>query len=204
MKLQEALRQISDIRLQLARSERFRGYRSAQRDFRVPGDRGGAFQAVLIVEPMEQLPRFLTLWVSVALVSSAICYGDVWLRYRKSSGLLHRETTYLALGQFLPCVVAGALLTIVLARWQPQVAWALPGLWAILFSMGILASWRLLPPAIFGVAVYYLGAGLTMLSVASGPYALSPWQMPLLFGVGQLLGAAVLLLSERERVGEAQ
>ena len=36
----------------------------------------------------------------------------------------------------------------------------LPGLWQILFSLGVFASCRLLPRATFGVAVFYLVAGL--------------------------------------------
>jgi len=55
-----------------------------------------------------------------------------------------------------------------------------------------------LPPAIFGVACYYLISGLLAVSLAGGRFALSPWIMPLLFGVGQFLTAAVLFLSERQ------
>ena len=73
----------------------------------------------------------------------------------------------------------------------------LPGLWAILFSMGLFASWRLLPPAMFGVAIYYLASGLIVLACSNEHNLLSPWAMPMLFGVGQLLTAVVLLMSER-------
>ena len=60
--------------------------------------------------------------------------------YRRSSGPLHKETTYLALGQFFPCLVAGGLLTFLIAWTEPDVGWMLPGLWALLFSMGVFAS----------------------------------------------------------------
>jgi hypothetical protein len=205
MELQEALQQISAIRHQLARSEQFRGYRAAPAAFSgLLAFVAGALQAAFIAEPMERLDQYLTLWTVVAVVSGGICFIDVWLRYRSSAGLLHQETTHLALGQFCPCLVAGALLTVVVARSTPQVAWILPGLWAILFSMGLFASWRLVPRGIFGVAVYYLASGLCAVSWSGEQFALSPWTMPLLFGVGQLLTAVVLLLSERERTGGAQ
>ncbi len=68
----------------------------------------------------------------------------------------------------------------------------LPGLWQIFFSLGIFASCRLLARATFWVAVFYLGTGLTVLALARGEAALSPWAMGLPFGVGQLLAAAVL------------
>jgi hypothetical protein len=203
MELREALVQISAIRHQMARSEQFRGYRAAPTALSgLLVFAAGTLQAVWIDEPMEQLGRYLTLWIAVAGVSQALCLGDVWRRYRRSAGLLHQETTHLALGQFFPCVVAGGLLTLVIARSVPDAAWMLPGLWAILFSMGLFASWRLLPRAIFGVAVYYLVSGLYAVSLGSGEYLLSPWTMPLLFGVGQLLTAAVLLLSERKQSEE--
>lgn len=200
MELHEALLQISAIRRQLARSEQFRGYRAAP--VAVSGMlaiSAGALQAALISDPIDRLSAYLTLWIAVAAISLTICLGDVWLRYRKSAGRLRHETTQLALEQFFPCLIAGGLLTLVIVRSAPHAAGMLPGLWAVLFSMGLFASWRLLPRAIFGVAVYYLASGLCALSLAGGPAALAPWTMPALFGVGQLLTAGVLLLSERER-----
>jgi hypothetical protein len=94
--------------------------------------------------------------------------------------------------QFFPCLVAGALLTLVLARSAPQCVWMLPGLWQVLYGLGIFASCRLLPRPIFGVAAFYLLAGLSTLAMAQDDRALSPWAMGLPFGIGQLLAAAVL------------
>lgn len=200
MELHEALTQISAIRQQLARSEQFRGYRAAA----LSGSlalAAGVLQAEFISEPMEHLDRYLTLWIAVALISLAICLADIWMRSRRSAGLLHQETMHLALEQFFPCLVAGGLLTVVIARFAPTAAWMLPGLWAILFSMGLFASWRLLPRAMFAVAVYFMASGLFAVAWGNGQHKLSPWAMPLLFGVGQLLAAGVLLLSERKRTG---
>jgi hypothetical protein len=68
----------------------------------------------------------------------------------------------------------------------------LPGLWQVLYSLGIFASCRLLPRATFGVALFYLAAGLTSLTLARGDAAFSPWAMGLSFGIGQFLAAGVL------------
>ncbi|HEY8504955.1 MAG TPA: hypothetical protein VIL46_10260, partial [Gemmataceae bacterium] len=88
------------------------------------------------------------------------------------------------------------------ARHAPQSAWMLPGLWQILFSLGVFASCRLLPRAVFGVAVFYLFSGLAVLIVAQGEHALSPWAMGLPFGVGQFGAAAVLYWTlERNHAG---
>ena len=70
--------------------------------------------------------------------------------------------------------------------------WMLPGLWELIFSLGVFASCRFLPRQMFAVGVWYLACGLTCLMAASGSKALSPWEMGIPFGVGQLLVAVVL------------
>jgi hypothetical protein len=205
MELHEALTQISVIRHQLARSERFHGYRAA------PAAASGLLaclaglgQSQWISDAMLQLDHYLILWFCVALISLITCWGDVWWRYRGSRGDLRRETTHLALEQFFPCLVAGGLLTVVIFRFARDVAWMLPGLWAIAFSLGLFASWRLLPAALFAVAFYFLAGGTFALTWAATTRTLSPWTMPLLFGVGQFASAAVLLLSERNQPSETK
>ena len=68
----------------------------------------------------------------------------------------------------------------------------LPGLWQLIFSLGVFASCRFLPRQMFAVGVWYLAAGLFCLVAESAARALSPWEMGIPFGVGQLLVAAVL------------
>ena len=95
----------------------------------------------------------------------------------------------------MPAVVAGGLVTYVLVSTAPDSVWLLPGLWQVLFSLGVFASCRLLPRAVFAVAVFYMIAGMLSLVWTRGDAALSPWAMGLPFGVGQLLAAAVLYLT---------
>jgi peptidoglycan/LPS O-acetylase OafA/YrhL len=99
-----------------------------------------------------------------------------------------------AVEQFLPAGVAGALLTAVLLRYAPQSLWMLPGLWQIVFGLGVFASCRFLPRSMLAVGVWYLAAGLCCLAFASGGQAMAPWTMGVPFCVGQLLVAGVLLL----------
>ena len=105
---------------------------------------------------------------------------------RRSTSPLTREVTWLAVEQFLPAVVAGGLLTYALTTVAPESVWLLPGLWQVLFSLGVFASCRLLPRATFGVGIFYMAAGLMSLVWALGEAALSPWAMGLPFGIGQL------------------
>jgi hypothetical protein len=192
MELREALSQIAEIRQQMARTEVFRGYRSVPVAFSgVLAWATAIAQALWIPEPTRDVRSYLFLWIGAAAVGIAAAAVEMVLRARHSSGWA-REQTWLAVEQFLPCVVAGGLTTLVIARSAESIVWVLPGLWSILFSLGIFASRRLLPRATFGVAIYYLVAGLTCFALAQGDRALSPWAMGIPFGGGQLLAAAVL------------
>ncbi|MFO0892025.1 MAG: hypothetical protein U0790_23175 [Isosphaeraceae bacterium] len=193
MELQEALTQITEIRLQMARTEVFRGYRAVPAAFS-----GGValvaavVQGIVIPDPLQRINVYLGIWIGAALISGMSAVLEMAWRSRHSSSPLTRELTHLALEQFCPCLVAGALLTMVLIRSAPQCLWALPGLWQVLYSLGIFASCRLLPRWMFGIAVFYLLGGLMTLAFAQGEHALTPWAMGLPFCVGQFLAAAVL------------
>jgi hypothetical protein len=78
----------------------------------------------------------------------------------------------------------------------------LPGLWQIVFSLGIFASCRSLPRPMLAAAVWYLACGLAVLALANGSAAFSPLAMALPFGIGQLLIAVILYASVGERDAE--
>jgi hypothetical protein len=193
MELRDALTQITEIRLHLARTEVFRGYRAMPVAFS-----GGVallaalIQGVTISEPAGQIGSYLSLWIGAAVVSGLAAGLEMMIRARNAATPVTRELTWLAIEQFCPCLVAGALVTVVLVRAAPESLWMLPGLWQIFYGLGIFASCRLLPKPTFWVAVFYLGTGLTVLALARDTAALSPWTMGLPFGAGQLLAAAVL------------
>jgi hypothetical protein len=100
--------------------------------------------------------------------------------------------TLRAVEHFLPCIVVGALVTMCIYRGAPQVAWMLPGLWSLIFSLGIFASYRLLPSQAFWVGLYYALCGCGCLLWGQGEHAFSPWLMAISFGGGQSLAATIL------------
>lgn len=193
MELRDALSQIAEIRSRVAAAERFRGYRA------VPVALTGVlaviaalFQPLLVPNPTDQVDGYLGLWLGTAGVAAAVAGSGIWLRHRRTADRLTKQLTWLAVGQFAPCLFAGAVVTLIVIRHAPQHAPLLPGLWQVFFSLGVFASCRLLPRAIAGVGVVYLLAGAVNLALASGPDALHPWAMGLPFGLGQLLTAALL------------
>lgn len=193
MELRDALSQIAEIRTRVAAAERFRGYRAGP--VAVTGliaVVAAAVQPLLVPNPAVQVAEYLWLWLTTAGVAGAVAGSGIWLRHRCTTDRLTKQLTWLAVGQFAPCLIAGAVATVVLLRHAPQHAALLPGLWQMFFSLGVFASFRLLPRAIAAVGVVYLVAGAVNLSQAEGPHAFSPLAMGLPFGLGQLLTAAVL------------
>jgi hypothetical protein len=149
-------------------------------------------QAITIPDPMQQYPTYLALWIGAAVISGGSAVMEMVIRARNAGSSLSREQTALVMEQFLPCLAAGALVTLVLARSAPGSVWILPGLWQVFYSLGIFATSRLLPRPMSAVAVFYAACGATVLATSQGEWALNPLAMALPFGLGQFLAAAVL------------
>ena len=199
MELREALTQIAEIRARVAETERFRGYRA------VPVAASGlvalvagVLQSRLALDPNGDLREYLTLWVSAAIAAAIAAGSGIWLRFHSGLDRLAREMTWLAVGQFAPCLVAGAMVTVAIVRHAPEHSALLPGLWQVFFSLGVFASCRLLPKAIALIGVFYLAAGIFNLTHSGDALALSPWVMAVPFAVGQF-GTAALLYWNLER-----
>jgi len=191
--LRQALDDINAIRTQVARGTQFRGY--GPLSVAASGILAllvAAAQSRWMAGSVHDLKLFLGVWISTAAVALFLSALETIFRVRRVHSGLALEMIQAAAEQFLPCIVVGVLLTAVLMRVAPQDAWMLPGLWEVIFSLGVFASCRFLPRQMFGVGAWYLVAGLVGLLVASGRHALSPWAMGVPFGVGQLLVAAVL------------
>src|SRR5437868_4085744 len=138
MDLHEALAQISEIRQQVARTETFRGYRAAPVAFSgIVACLAAASQYTLIPQPAEDPFGYLGLWIGAALLSIVVTGLTMLLYCKQSTSSLTRTNMKLAVGQFLPSVVAGGLVTVALFQQAAQCLWMLPGLWSIFFSLGI-------------------------------------------------------------------
>jgi hypothetical protein len=196
MEVRQALTQVSEIREHLARTEVFRGYRSLTVGFSgLVGLTAAAAQAFWLPKPTDRLGAYLVLWIGAASINVAVVGVEIWSRARRARLALTRRTTIFAVEQFLPSLVAGGLLTIVIVQRASQSVWMLPGLWALLFSLGVFASCRLLPRAVSIAGMWYLVCGVLALAWGQGEAALSPWIMGITFGVGQLLTAVILHLT---------
>lgn len=201
--LDDALADISAIRTQIARSSLFQGYGPATvAATGVLAIIAAFVQAALLPAPLGALESYLALWIGAACVGMALTGIEMVVRARRLHGDLANEMLTAAVEQFLPALGVGALLTVVLAARPADTAWLLPGLWQIVFALGVFASRRFLPGGIFWVGGWYLLSGLTALMIARGAHALAPATMGIGFGVGQLLTAALLYRARDEGEGD--
>jgi hypothetical protein len=201
--LSQALAEISAIRAQVARDTQFRGYGPAS--IAVSGVLAllvAAAQTHWSREIGGEAIKFLAVWAGTAVVAVTLTAGETIIRARRVHSGFASAMIQAAVEQFFPALIVGVLLTAVLLRAAPQQLWMLPGLWELIFSLGVFASCRFLPRQMFAVGVWYLACGLTCLMAASGAKSLSPWEMGIPFGVGQLLVAVVLQYCFEESVEE--
>ena len=169
MELRDALEQVAEIRRHMARTEVFRGYRAVPVAFSgVLAWAAAFYQALWIRNPVSNGDTYLRLWVGSAILSAIVAGTEMIARGRLVRSPLSRGITWLAVEQFLPSLMAGGVITVAIVRAGEDYLWLLPGLWAVLFGLGIFASCRLLPRATYAVAFYYLIAGFPRTDVRQG------------------------------------
>jgi hypothetical protein len=197
--LHKALGDIASIREDLARSTQFRGYGPATLAATgLLAAMAALVQNRYVPYPAQHPLTYLRVWATLAAVSAALTAAQMITRTRRMHSGLSNQMLRQAVEQFLPALGAGVLLTLVLLRhYSPATFWMLPGLWQVVFSLGVFASCRFLPRPMLAAGVWYLCCGLACLEFGNSR-ALSPWTMCLAFGGGQLLIAAILFFTSQE------
>ncbi len=189
MELNKAISQISEIHAQVLRSEVFRGYRALPMAITSCLAAVTAVLQATLLKPAT-LEEGLWLWIGYAAVCGAICGADLlahcWIRGRH-----FREQAVLVVSQFVPALVAGIVVTAVLMP-PAEGGTLLPGLWALIFALGIFSSLPYLPRALVWVAAFYLVAGGLILWSAGSDAVPIHWSLGATFMLGQAAVASVL------------
>ncbi|HEV2514590.1 MAG TPA: hypothetical protein VGV07_05035 [Devosia sp.] len=189
--LDKALADIVEIKSRLAQSSEFLGLGpAALATSGVLAFAVAALQSVLpgAAEPMA----YFTGWVLTAIVAVALIGAEMLRRAQRHHAGLADQMIREAVLNFVPAGVTGAALLAFFARFAAGQLWLIPGLWLILVALGIFAAARSLPRAIALAGAWYLLSGFTVLLLAAGDHALSPWHMGIPFAIGQLLVAAIV------------
>jgi hypothetical protein len=191
MRLSDAIDQITTIRSQLAATEHLKSLRA------VPVAISGVLAIIAAIaqthwleSPSHYPRRYLLIWCSAAIISTALASIVVARRTLRCPGELSSANAWLAVRQFAPSLIVGVIVTFLVVDRMPDRLWILPGLWQLLFGLGNLAAHRLLPSHAFFVGVSFIATGTACLWL--GELALDPWAMGIPFAGGQLTLAAIL------------
>lgn len=200
--LNRALGDIRDIRRQLAQSTEFRGYGPltlfATATFAVVA---GLAQSALVPEPARHPLQFVAIWSATAILSAALIAIQTLTRTHRIHSGMANEMILMAVEQFLPAAAAGTLLTVVIVSMVPQGLWLLPGLWQVVYSLGVFSSCRFMPRPMLAAGAWYLLTGLICISLGDAR-VLSPWIMAGAYAVGQSLIAGILYHAAKEASDE--
>jgi hypothetical protein len=197
--LNRALGDISNIRRQVARTTEFRGYGPATlASTGVIAMLAAVAQQIWLRDPAEHILVYLGIWMTTAAISAGLIGTQMVMRAHRVHSGMADEMIRMAVEQFLPAAGAGALVTLVLVDRAPGSGWMLPGLWQVIFSIGVFSSCRFLPRRMLVAGAWYLVMGLGVVGLGD-TRALAPWTMGATFGAGQLLVAAMLALSKESR-----
>ena len=149
MGVDEALSEISALRLQMARSTEFRGFGpGALAATGLVAVAAAAGQGVLAPDPIADIHVYLGLWSGAAILSVGVVAAEAIRRSRVAHQGLADDMLVAAAEQFLPSAFAGVLLTFVLLARAPDALWMLPGLWQVILGVGVFAACRNLPPGL--------------------------------------------------------
>lgn len=193
MDVPQALDRIEEIHAQMAKGEVFRGYRPVP--VAIAGAVGllaGWLQPRFV--PEGDAARFLAFWLTVALLNIALNGAVIAAGYARSGSRFARRHTRQVVGQFVPCLLAGAAVSLGLPAADAGFARLLPGLWALLFGLGVFASRPYLARATGWVALFFVVAGTALLAFPGRDLARLGLVHGAVFGIGLLAAALVLHL----------
>lgn len=200
--LNRALLEIRDIRRQVARTTEFRGYGpltlSATAVFALLA---GLAQRHWLADPAAHPEQYVALWLTTGVFCAALIATQMLTRAKRLHSGMADEMMRMAIAQFLPAGVAGTILPFVLLHVTHDVFWMLPGLWQIIFSLGVFASCRCLPRPMLVVGAWFLLTGLGCIALGDAR-ALSAVTMSGAYAVGMMLVAAVHYFSAKASLDE--
>jgi hypothetical protein len=191
MRVHEALEQLDAIHEHLTKTEVYRG-------FTAPGVAlvGVVGLAAAAAQPWvvgaAPAAGVVAYWLTVAGVGALLGGGAAVHAYAVREDEYARRRTRRVLAQFLPCVLAGGLVTAAFVRGGPDLVGYLPGAWAVVFGLGVISARPYLPRGIGLVGLGYVLAGGALLARPAADPGQWGWAVGGVFGPGHLATAFVL------------
>lgn len=198
--LNEALSRLADIHTHLARTEVYRGLTAKPVILSgVLGLLAAVMQPQIIGNP--DALSFVTYWLGAAALCAIVGVSTAIYSYFHEKDAFARRRAQAVSGQFLPCLAAGLFLTLALLPVLDRCVGLLPGLWAILYALGLFAARPFLPHATGWVAFYFLMSGTLLINLLPMSLLPSPWSIAGVFALGQFGLAWVLYRNSVREIG---
>lgn len=191
--LNKALSDIADIREQIAASRLFRGFGPLV--IGLTGVLALCVMALQFIRPeifAPNMPVYFYSWIATACLSLGFILVEMWALSRRHHGKMAFAMVRRVAEGFLPALLAGAILGVILIGRGSNFAAYLPPLWQYMIAIGLFATMSSLHRNIYLVAVWYFLCASVILFLLSSGHALSPLHMGLPFGIGQILMGLVL------------
>ena len=202
MNIHRALSDIAEIRAQLDRTETYRGFRSSAVGVSVLVLLFGAWlETKWVVDATQQVDSYFGIWFSVAALSAVIATVEMLVRSRVSGNPVVGKMHWALAIRIAPSFLVGFVLTLLIGLHAHEQAsagsgggliWAMPGIWAMIYSLGLFNCRQHLPTQATGVAIFLLFAGVILLVFNWMTREVGGWQMLVSFGTGQAYLAIVL------------
>ena len=145
MQTEKAILQLAEIHRQLVTIDSVRVFRSASVAMTGLLAMGGAVsQWAVGIDPQVHPALFMTLWIAIAAGGAGMTLLEMMGRAMSESSSLTRELNWMLVRQFTPFVLGGALITWALMDNLALII-VVPGVWGLIFGLGILACAHWLP-----------------------------------------------------------
>jgi hypothetical protein len=199
----DAMNKISEIYSQLSKTGVYRGYKPHVIAF------SGIISIIAaILKPYLILTQtsmnFIIYWVIIAVINLTICTLMILYQYFFKENQFERQKTLIIMIQFIPMIIAGGIATIFLSYNDGTSILLLPGIWAILFGMGIFNVRPYLTNLTIIAAIFYFISSIVLFYLKFYHVNLLSIGMGLTFGIGQLLSAFILYWSIEKNNHEKQ
>ena len=210
MQLRDALSDIADMKAVLDRNQPLRGFRSIAIGISAAFVLLGSF-IQLHVNLTDRPSYYLDIWLCVAIASLFMTAVEMIVRGRRSNEFAVWKMHGRVIGSLMPSFVAGAIITAALIidfdaktkfSFCLRNMWLLPGVWSVIYSLGLFSCCKLFHRSTQVAAIYYLVAGCFYLWANWSTRIVDAWHMVAIFGVGQCLLAAILYWKVERRYGK--
>ncbi len=196
--LNQALADIRSIRRQVAETTEFRGYGPLTLSATaVMALMAGMAQSRWLANPAVHREQYVALWLGTGFVCGTLIITQMLARANRLHSGMADEMVRMAIVHSLPAGVTGIILPFILLHVTPAVFWMLPGLWQIIFSLGVFACCRCLPRLMLFAGAWFLLAGLLCLALGD-TRALAPIAMSGAYAIGMTLVAAIHFLAAKK------